>query len=30
VLPGPDMTPLPVTARQPLEICIIQFAAPLE
>jgi hypothetical protein len=30
MLPGLDMTPLRVTARQPLETCVIQFAASLE
>jgi hypothetical protein len=30
MLAGPDMTPLRVTARPTLEICVIQFAAPLE
>jgi hypothetical protein len=30
MLPGPDMTPLRVTVRKPLEICVIQFAPPLE
>jgi hypothetical protein len=30
MLTGPDMTLLRVTVRKPLEVCVIQFAGPLE